>query len=194
MDNLNISSIKNNSNYSQFTNIYNNKTNIINKNRNNKYECKENDDKKGQSYNILDYERNNNSKSNIFAKCKNISYHEKNKLEKIKNNYIKKRLRNPSNQVNKKTKTIKKHICNICFRMFKHGFTLNRHLKETHKKKTFTACEYCGKEYPRINDHLLRCKKALQKKIEYLQSNLIISNNKFEFNFHSTIPLDKKKF
>ena len=69
---------------------------------------------------------------------------------------------------------------------------MNRHLREKHNQKKRIICDYCGKEYPRINDHLLRCKQFLRKKIEYVQFHIIISNNEIEFDFHSPNQINNK--
>ena len=42
---------------------------------------------------------------------------------------------------------------------------LNRHIREKHLKSSLKRCPYCFKCYPRIKDHLLRCKHGIFSKL-----------------------------
>ena len=42
---------------------------------------------------------------------------------------------------------------------------LNRHIREKHLKISLKRCPYCFKCYPRIKDHLLRCKHGIFSKL-----------------------------
>lgn len=53
-----------------------------------------------------------------------------------------------------------KHPCTICFKTFTHGFTLKRHIMQTHTQNRLSFyCELCSKNYS-CRDSFLRHKKS----------------------------------
>lgn len=70
--------------------------------------------------------------------------------------------KNPSKATKK---VVSYNICNKCGKCYSLKKNLNRHERESHLKSSLKRCPYCFRVYPRIKDHLLRCKDGIFTKL-----------------------------
>lgn len=72
-----------------------------------------------------------------------------------------------------------KFICESCGDAFTLKKNLNRHIREQHLKINYFSCPYCLKTFPRIKEHLFRCKKGILSKIYFkLEKKKVFSKEK----------------
>lgn len=84
---------------------------------------------------------------------------------------IKESLRNKKNDNNK-------ILCKLCNTSFTLKKNLKRHIREKHLKTKLNKCPYCLKLYPRIKEHLLRCKHGIFAKLYLIsEKNKIYSKD-----------------
>ena len=60
---------------------------------------------------------------------------------------------------NDKLRKPKKQKCCLCLKTFTFSKNLYRHIRECHLKQNFKNCPFCHEKYPRIKEHIMRCKK-----------------------------------
>jgi hypothetical protein len=101
-----------------------------------------------------------------------IPFNKVNKIAK-KFNKINSKTFIPASELLKNSRNTKKQIlsynkCSTCGKCYSLKKNLNRHERENHLKSSLKRCPYCFRLYPRIKDHLLRCKDGIFAKL-YIQ-------------------------
>ena len=84
--------------------------------------------------------------------------------------------------------------CKLCLKSYSSKSSKNRHVKEVHGPKKF--CQYCSKSYPRINQHLLYCKKYHRyqlNKVKIIGGEMFFINSPKEDNPRHKTESDQNK-